>query len=125
MKEAGFHTLHVRELSLLVRLGCSPEERSSPQEVRVSLELRFLQAPPATRTDDLRDTLCYGRLCTALCELAESKEWQLVERLGFELHQLAGKLLEGKAALALTVHKVKPPVKGLLGGVAYRVGDFA
>lgn len=125
MKEAGFHSLFVRGLSLQVRLGCSLEERSRAQEVRVSLELRFPRAPHATTTDDLRDTICYGRLCSALRELAESHEFQLVEKLAADLLERAKAHLEGKAQVAVSVHKVRPPVEGLLGGVEYRAGDFA
>jgi 2-amino-4-hydroxy-6-hydroxymethyldihydropteridine diphosphokinase/dihydroneopterin aldolase len=74
-------SLRMEGLALRVRLGCSEEERSSPQEVRVSVEFRFKQAPVAMDSDSLEETICYGRVAEALRRL-EQREFRLIERLG-------------------------------------------
>ena len=61
-----FHSLRMEKLVLQQRLGCSAEERAKPQEVRVTLELRFAKGPQALVTDDLGGTVCYARLAQAI-----------------------------------------------------------
>lgn len=124
MRPAPAHSLCIRDLSLSVHLGWPAEERAERQEVRVSLELRYLSAPEGAATDDLSDTLCYARICEAFARHAAAHEFRLVEKLAQDLYGVAKELTGERAQLALTLHKVRPPVNGLLGGVEYRVGDF-
>jgi dihydroneopterin aldolase len=119
------HILKIQSLSLNVRLGCSSEERAVRQEVRVSAELRFFDPPKGVQSDDLKDTISYAVICETLREFGEGREFQLIEKMAGEFYRLTKDLVEGRAAVSLTVHKVKPPVSGLLGGAEYRVGDFA
>jgi dihydroneopterin aldolase len=120
----AFHSLFLKDLSLPVRLGWPAEERAVPQEVRISLELRFPSPPPGTVSDDLEDTICYAELSESLRTLATSQEFKLLERLGAELFKAAKKEVRGRALLALEVKKVAPPLEGLLGGAIFRVGEF-
>jgi dihydroneopterin aldolase len=116
-------SLRMEGLALRVRLGCSEEERSSPQEVRVSVEFRFKQAQVAMDSDSLEETICYGRVAEALRRL-EQREFRLIERLGAAAYAEAREAAGGRAELALTVHKLHPPVAGLTGGALFRCGDF-
>jgi dihydroneopterin aldolase len=117
--------MKIQSLSLNVKLGCSPEERALRQEVRVSAELRFFEQPGGVQSDDLKDTICYARICETLREYGEGREFQLIEKMAGDFYRLTKDLVEGQAAVSVTIHKVKPPVPGLLGGAEYRVGDFA
>lgn len=119
-----YHALQIRDLSLQVRLGCSAQERLDPQEIRVSVDLRFHSQPIATETDHLQDTLCYARICEAFRGHCRDREFSLIEKLANDLMKVSRDLLKGQALVALTVHKVAPPVEGLLGGTLYRLGDF-
>jgi len=119
------HSMKIRDLQLQVRLGCSAEERSVPQEVRVSIDFRFFDEPKGALSDDLKDTICYARVCEALRHQVEGREYRLVEKLAADFYGVVKLLVEGRAEVSLTVHKVRPPIEGLLGGVQYRIGDFA
>jgi dihydroneopterin aldolase len=118
------HELSLRDLSLWVRLGCTPEERKQAQEVRIRVDLRFHDAPEGIRSDELKDTICYARLSMAFRERLAGREFQLVERIAAELFEETQKLVEGRALISLVAHKVRPPVEGLTGGVEYRIGEF-
>lgn len=124
MKTVPRHSLTVRELQLQVHLGCTAEERLHAQEVRVGVELRFFSTPAGTVSDDLRDTICYARLSTALREHVSGREFQLVEKMGQDFYSIIHGMVEGRAEIGVTVHKVRPPIEGLIGGVEYRVDDF-
>jgi dihydroneopterin aldolase len=118
------HALRIEDYSVKVRLGCQAEERAVPQEVRLTLEYRFLTAPAALHSDRLEDTICYGEVCSSLRKHCESKEFHLIERLAGECFEIAKGFARGRAELALRVHKVSPPVENLRGGSVYELGDF-
>jgi len=94
--------LEFRGARLEVRLGCSAEERAEPQPVDLDLAVRFRELPKA----------CAGR------------EFQLVERLAHELFGRLRALVPEDAELWLRATKLRPPVTGLHGGVAFSLGDF-
>lgn len=119
------HSLRLQDLSLQVRLGCTDTERADSQEVRIGFSLRFHDSPHAVESDCLRDTICYAKLSDAFREHLASREFNLVEKIAGDLLGIAQKIVEGRALVALSVHKVKPPVDGLVGGVEYRIGDWA
>lgn len=116
------HILKIRDLSLQVGLGCTKEERSRPQEVRVNVELRFVETPACVRTDDLRDAICYAKISEALALHAVEREFHLVEKMAGDFLNIVNRIVEGRAVVQLSVHKVRPPVEGLLGGVEYTIG---
>jgi FolB domain-containing protein len=118
------HVLRIDELILSVRLGCLEDERAKPQEVRLSAEFRFHEAPKGIWTDEINDTICYGKLSEALRKHAENREFRLIERLAQECYVILKEFAKGQAAAAVRIHKVKPPVEKLLGGSTYVCGDF-
>jgi dihydroneopterin aldolase len=124
MIQAGFHRMRIRDLSLQVKLGCSAEERANPQEVRVGIDLRFAEAPRGTKSDDLNDTICYAQISEALRSHVEGRGFQLIEKIADDFYEIIRGIVEGRAESSVTVHKVRPPVSDLLGGVEYRIGDF-
>jgi dihydroneopterin aldolase len=128
MKEnvsGNFHSLKISELSIQVHLGCGLPERSKLQEIRVSIELQFHSAPVAEQSDRLEDTLCYAQLSEAFRKHCESREFALIEKLTADLFQITRQLTGTSARASVTVHKVAPPVAGLIGGATYRIADFA
>ena len=111
--------LNVKELAVKVHLGCTPEERKVAQEVRFSIELQFTQNPTACLTDKLEDTHCYVKICDALRATCLEKEFQTIEHLSeVALNNLKPSLSKNVRGL-LHLHKVKPPIDGLLGGVIF------
>jgi len=116
------HSLRMKELSLMLHLGCTSEERAAKQEVRLDVELRFPAPLSAGRSDDLRDTICYGALADSLRRHFIG-EYLLIERVTEEAYRIVKETGRG-ALVAVEVRKVNPPVPGLLGGAFFRCGDF-
>lgn len=117
--------LEFRGARLDVRLGCSAEERATPQPVDLDLALRFCGLPAACSTDRLEDTVCYAELIEAARKICAGREFNLVERLAHELFTHLRPLVPEDAELWLRATKLRPPVDALHGGVAFSLGDFA
>ena len=117
--------LEFRAARLEVRLGCSAEERAEPQAVDLDLAVRFPAPPAACASDRLEDTLCYAELIDAAREACAGREFHLVERLAHVLFSRLRGLVPKDADLWLRATKLRPPVEGLGGGVAFSLGDFA
>lgn len=124
MPEKSWHSLFIKDLQLHVKLGCLEEERKSPQEVLINLEFRFMHPPKAISSDNLEDTICYAQISSALVNYCEGKEFKLIEKLANDLTFVTKNIIGMELALSLTVHKVNPPVKNLVGGTFYRIADF-
>ena len=110
--------LEIRELSLQLKLGSFEEERLKTQEVRVSIRFQFQTEPRATQSDQLEDTVCYAKLCEALRTELEKTEHHTIERLSEHAVQIIHKQYGPNFSGTLLIHKVNPPIPGLLGGVA-------
>ena len=118
------HALQLQDLVLAVHLGCGEDERATPQEVRISIEFRFHEAPKGLMSDEISDTICYGEVSTAVRHHCERGEFKLIERLASEIYQVASRFAKGRATVGVRLHKVHPPVEKLAGGSWYRCGDF-
>lgn len=105
-----------------VRIGVTAEERAKPQPIDLSVRVGFLEAPPGCQTDQLSDTVCYEKLVLRARKYIQKKEFFLIERLAFELHQDLHSAIVGDAELWLSVQKIHPPVENLAGGVRFAYG---
>ena len=119
-----FQSLRIEDLSLNVHLGCKLEERNKFQEVRIAAELRFSETPKGAFTDSLDDTVCLGKLSEAIRSYCESREFQLIEKMGVEVYSLIREMTAPGVLVGISIHKVHPPIKSLLGGSFFRCGDF-
>jgi FolB domain-containing protein len=119
-----FSNLKINELRLSLKLGCSSDERANRQEVRVSVEIRFPEFPTGAKSDQLADTICYKDLTDRIRRRLESHEYHLIEKVGAEVYELIRELTGHESQLAVLVHKVNPPIDGLLGGTSFSCGDF-
>ena len=113
--------LGFEDLRLWVRLGCTAAERADPQEVLVAFEARLPGLPDACRTDALEGTVCYAELAQVFTERAAAGEYRTVEHLAWDLFRLGAARVAKDARLTLEVHKLRPPVAGLGGGVRFRL----
>jgi len=117
--------LRIDDLSLQVQLGCTAEERAVPQEVRLSVEMKFAQIPQASFSDSLIETVCYAQISHVLKEHCETRSFQLIERIGAECFSLLKELTRKQSVeICLHVHKVRPPVQNLIGGSHFVCGDY-
>ena len=113
----------MRDLRYVLALGCTAEERARPQEIGISVEIRFAAEPRGVRSDELSGTVCFGELASAFGRHFAGKEYRLIERVAGEAYEIARELSRG-AQVAVKVHKLKPPVANLVGGAVYACGDF-
>jgi dihydroneopterin aldolase len=113
----------VRDLSCGVKLGCSSEERRSPQEVRVSVGFEFAESPGACLSDDLSETICYDQASRLIRQTCDEREYQTIEFLARKLFETLKTGLSQSTKLYVEVHKVKPPIDNLLGGVVFKYGE--
>ena len=70
----------IEGLSCQARIGVPPEERQRKQKLLVDIELG-LDLKNAGRSDSFRHTVDYAAVAQLVQQLAESKEFQLVEAL--------------------------------------------
>lgn len=115
--------LSIRRLHTWVRLGCSAEERSVPQEVEVDLEISFPAVPDGVRTDRLEDTICYGDVCADITEASRAGEFALIEKLAGDVMKRIRDRVGRGYGLKLSIHKLRPPIDNLRGGVVFILED--
>ena len=114
--------LSLNDLSLLVHLGCSAKERSTLQEVTLSVEMEFFKPPLGEKTDQIEDTFCYGEICNTLKNFVKEKHFHLIEKMARECLSLLRKKYP-LTLIRLTLHKKNPPIEDLSGGVKYTCGE--
>lgn len=111
--------LHINELLLPVHLGYSSKERAVLQEIRLSIEIEFPAIPPfGEKTDNLKDTICYGEICRVLRDHVKDRQFNLIEKLARDCLSVLCKKYPS-VFIRLTLYKKSPPVEGLEGGVKY------
>jgi FolB domain-containing protein len=89
---ANYITVHGVEL--LVRLGCSTEERAFPQKAVFDIDL-FLDFERCIKTDDIKDTVNYIPIIQELQHTLADGEWRMIEKLSWDVAQfILGKSTE-------------------------------
>ncbi|WP_353278619.1 dihydroneopterin aldolase [Wolbachia endosymbiont (group B) of Longitarsus flavicornis] len=115
--------LLISDLRLWVHLGCSAEEKSSPQLVSIDVDFTFKSPPLGLTTDQLKDTICYFEVVKNIQSLVQSKQFNLIEHLTHEIYRAINNLLLRKkhiiSSVRVTTHKIAPPVPGVHGGVFF------
>jgi 7,8-dihydroneopterin aldolase/epimerase/oxygenase len=96
--------------------GVYPEEHTTPQRFEVDVELA-LNLQPAGLSDDLAQTLDYGRVFETCRQIVESTRFDLIEALA---EAIAHELLAEFPADEVTVRVRKPEVR--LGGTLRSAG---
>jgi 7,8-dihydroneopterin aldolase/epimerase/oxygenase len=111
--------IEVRGLELLLLCGVLPEERTRRQPFELDLDLHLDLSAPAV-SDELSDTVDYGRVCMDLVEALEAEQFSLMERL-------AGRVVElvlahpGVDAVTVAVRKLRPPVPASVATTGVRL----
>jgi dihydroneopterin aldolase len=100
--------IRIRDLSVETRIGVSDEERAHPRRVTINADL-YTDTKRAGGSDDLGDTVDYGKAVTEVAALVRSTEARLIEHLA---EQIAALLSGFKGVDGVTVEVVKdsPPV---------------
>lgn len=115
--------LLISDLRLWVHLGCSAEEKFSPQLVSIDVDFTFKSPPSGLTTDQLKDTICYLEVVQNIQSLVQGKQFNLIEHLTHEIYRSINNLLLRKkhiiSSVKVTTHKTAPPVPGVHGGVFF------
>ncbi|OCA06659.1 dihydroneopterin aldolase [Wolbachia endosymbiont of Trichogramma pretiosum] len=115
--------LLISDLRLWVHLGCSTEEKFSPQLVSIDVDFTFKSPPSGLTTDQLKDTICYLEVVQNIQSLVQGKQFDLIEHLTHEIYRAINNLLLQKkhiiSSVRVTTHKIAPPVPGVHGGVFF------
>jgi dihydroneopterin aldolase len=102
------------------RHGVFPEERETGHEFVVDAVLGIMSISKAAKTDDLRHTVDYGGVATAIVEIIEGPSVNLIETLA---SRIADRCLrfDYVRAVTITVHKPTAPIPVPFDDVAVRI----
>lgn len=74
--------VEIYDLRYPVRIGCTEEERSKPQELAFDIEME-LDALASCKSDDLSQTICYMQVSQLMHEMSEKHVVALIERFAW------------------------------------------
>jgi dihydroneopterin aldolase len=99
--------------------GVYPEESRLGQSFLVDVELHA-NLRPAGLSDDLRQTIDYGRVYATVKSIIEGRPFKLIEAVA---EHVAGQVLEGfpVTEVVVRVHKPKAPIPGSIDCVTVEV----
>jgi dihydroneopterin aldolase len=99
--------------------GVLPEELTRRQPLEIDLDVQCDLAA-AGRSDDLADTVDYGRLCAQIAELADTERFGLLEKFAARVAEVA--LADHRVVgCVVAVRKLRPPVPQLLATSGVRI----
>lgn len=76
--------IYINDLRIKAIIGVNPEERTTPQELVITLVLSLdLSAPAAS--DFLKDTIDYYEIAQKIRKITENSSFYLIERLAWEI----------------------------------------
>lgn len=109
----------VRDLRVETHVGATEDERSRPQVVIVGIEIATDLRTPG-KTDELGDTVDYGRVTAEVAALVTEARCALLENLA---EKIAGHIAEiaGVNGVTVEVAKESPPIEEEVGSVAVRI----
>jgi len=109
----------VRDLRVKAHVGVTEAERSQAQVLVISVVLYTDLRQPG-KSDDLNDTVDYGRVTAEIEELVTSTEASLLESLA---EKIAGHIaaMRGINGVSVEIAKDAPPIEQEVGCVAVRI----
>ena len=85
-------SLLLNGLELYVTLGCSDEEKSNKQMIKLDLELSFDDITSATNDDILEGTICYYTLRNNIQKFCDTISCNLIEYLTKQIYEFITEL---------------------------------
>jgi len=102
----------INNLILSLNIGLFEEERATPQPISISVKIFFKDIPKGCVSDEIEGTICYDKICQKIKEIANKKEYKLLEHLCHEIF-IQIKQLITPHKISVSVTKLTPPVSGL------------
>lgn len=109
----------IRNLRLEAHVGWDEAERSTAQAIYVTV-LIDADLRSAGRSDDLADTIDYGRATTEIAELVRAGSFRLLEHLAERIAGHISRFL-GVRGVTVEIAKESPPVSEDVGAIAVRI----
>jgi 7,8-dihydroneopterin aldolase/epimerase/oxygenase len=111
--------IEIKGIEVLARHGVLDHEKREPQVFRVDLTL-YLDLSAAGASDELADTVDYGKLARATHDLVQDERHDLIEAVA---HQIATNVLAEHPVdrVTVTVHKPEAPIPLTFEDVAVTV----
>ncbi len=102
-------TIRIHDLVIRTRIGVSDEERALSRPLIVNVAMK-VDTRAAGASDDLTDTIDYGAAGRRIAEMAEGREFHLIEHVAEEVASLV--LQEfGPKTVNVEIIKEAPPVE--------------
>ena len=111
--------IRIKDLSLRAHIGVTEEERASPQDLLLQIDIK-VNTVAAGRTDDLVDTVDYGAIALRLADLVGRERPKLLERLADRIAREIARF-PGVQGVTVEIEKVDPPIPLEVGKVAVRI----
>ena len=112
-------TIVIKGLRELGVHGVLPEEQTRPQPFEVDVELT-VDVTKAGETDALDDTVDYSAVSEAVSRVVKSEQYHLLERLAARIAEVCTSDPR-VTGVSVTVRKLHPPVRAMVGHVAVRI----
>jgi len=114
--------LILKNLTLSIHLGHTAQEWEQPQPIILNAIIKFHKLPLACKTDQLTDSVCYKELSEVISEFCTSKQFNLLEYLGYQLYKFIKNRLPQNISLWLSVAKIAP-IANLQNSI-FSIGDW-
>jgi len=109
-------------LELSVSLGWPAQERLQEQIIKLDAKINFIKPLEACISDNLEDTYCYDILISVIKKNISSRQFRLVEHLGYEIYKIIKQTLPDNNNVNIRINK-HPAIPNLTGGVTFYFGD--
>ncbi len=106
--------VHISDLMMYARIGCTGEERAFPQRLLLSADFT-LDLRKAGQSGNLKETICYATLSEEFANLAAETEWILLEQLSEQLAQHTLTSYSQVTKVAISVKKFAVPSTAHVG----------
>ena len=100
----GLDRIHIKDLTVMGIVGINPDERTTPQEIRVTATM-WVDTRPAAASDQIVDAANYRTITKALIAHLEAGDPMLVERLVQELADIVFETEPRVESVEMTVEK--------------------
>ena len=107
--EVNLATIGVKEHKVNCIIGVNPEERITPQDILIDIEIEF-DITQAARSDHVNDTISYVDLRDLATELVTTRKYQLLETFCVEFIDKVEELYAPKGVQSCFIHVKKPQV---------------
>lgn len=116
-----YYELLIPGLRLCVSLGCSEEEKSTPQPIDIDIKINYLEEPIGCHSDKLVDVICYHTLTEKIIESVQNRSFNLIEFLAKYIFETVSKHIDSKGSIVeIAITKLNHPVQHVQKGIVFK-----